>query len=156
MADFVHNWALSRVGEFYNRIQTNDPANAIFQWVVLNTTETDTTLKRLATLDDILSNVNTQEVNNANYVRKNVTDAEIVAFAPDNVNDRVDLVIPSETWTSIGAGIAWTDINIVYDSDSTIGDDTTVIPCTQHDFPFTPSGGDVTAQVPVTGFFRAQ
>lgn len=156
MAGIVFNIALGRAAELYNRVDTNDPANAVFAIVIINTTATDTVLRRLDTLADIESNADTAEVGNTGYVRKIITDSDIVAFAPDDTNDRVDLDIPDQTWTGVAAvGGAWTDFLVCYDSDSTGGTDANVVPMTQHDFAVTPDGSDITAQINADGFFRA-
>ncbi|MCA9947892.1 MAG: hypothetical protein KC449_30630, partial [Anaerolineales bacterium] len=78
-----------------------------------------------------------------------------VAFAPDDANDRVDLDIPDQTFSAIAAGDAWTDVVITYDSDSTGGTDTNIVPCTQHDFAVTPDGSDITVEIAAAGFYRA-
>jgi hypothetical protein len=95
------------------------------------------------------------EVTNTNYARKTLTDADIVAFAPDDANDRVDLDIPDQTWTAVAAGTAWTDFLVCYDPDTTGGTDSSIVPMTLHDFAVTPDGSDITAQINSAGFFRA-
>ena len=155
MADFVFNIGLGRVVELYNRVDTNDPANAVLTIIAINTSANDTTLKRLDTLSDILADVNTAEVTNAGYARKELTDADIVAFAPDDVNDRVDLDIPDQTWTAVNAGDNWTDFQVSYDPDSTSGTDADIVPMTQHDLVANPDGSDITVQINVNGFYRA-
>ena len=68
MADQVFNIALGRVAELYNRVDTNDPAASTLKIVVVNTTETDGTLKDLDTLALIIANANT-----AGYSRQELT-----------------------------------------------------------------------------------
>ena len=155
MADFVYNIAKGRVAELYNRVDSNDPANSVLLVIVFNTTATDATLRDLDTISAIEADGNTAEVANSGYARKVLTDANITAFAPDDTNDRVDCDIPDQTWTGVAAGTAWTDVVIAYDNDSTGGNDTNVVPLTQHDFPVTPDGSDITMQVNAAGFFRA-
>jgi hypothetical protein len=116
--------------------------------------ETDAVLKDKDTFADVLSGT-TDEVTNTGYARKILTEANIVAFAPDDVNDRVDLTIPNQTWTAVAAGSNWSDIVIGYDNDTTTGTDANIIPLTQHDFVLTPDGSDITAQVSSSGFYRA-
>jgi hypothetical protein len=138
MADQVFNIALGRVAEFYFRVDNNDPANAVLVIVVIDTSATDAVLKDLDDLAAVLADGNTAEVTNTNYARKVLSDSDIVAFAPDDTNDRVDLDIPDQTWTAVAAGDGWTDILICYDSDSTGGADSAIVPCTMHDFSLTP------------------
>lgn len=156
MADFIHNIAKGRVVEFYVRVDGNDPANSAFVVLVLATVgiETDAVLKDLDTVAALVAGT-TNEVTNVGYARKVLTDADIVAFAPDDTNDRVDLDIPDQTWTGVAAGDGWNDIVIAYDNDTTLGTDANIVPCTQHDFVVTPDGSDITAQVAAAGFFRA-
>jgi hypothetical protein len=156
VADFVFNIAKGRVAELYNRVDSNDPANSALVIVVLATSgiETDAVLKGKDTLADLVSGA-TNEVTNTGYARKVLTDSDLVAFAPDDVNDRVDLDIPDQTWTGVAAGDGWNDLVVCYDADTTGGADSAIVPLTQHDFVVTPDGSDITAQIAAAGFFRA-
>lgn len=156
MANLVFNVALGRVAELYNRVDTNDPANSALVVIVLATAgiESDATLRDLDTVAALVAGT-TNEVTNSGYARKVLTDADIVAFAPDDANDRVDLDIPDQTWTGVAAGDGWNDIVIAYDNDTTAGTDSNIIPLTLHDFVLTPDGSDITAQVAAAGFYRA-
>jgi len=156
VADFVFNIAKGRVAELYNRVDSNDPANSALIIVILATSgiESDATLKDLDTLTALVAGT-TNEVTNTGYARKVLTDADIVAFAPDDTNDRVDLDIPDQTWTGVGAGDGWNDFVVCYDNDTTAGTDANIVPLTQHDFVVTPDGSDITAQIATAGFFRA-
>ena len=156
MADQVHNIAKGRVAEFYFRIDNNDPANSAFIVAVLATAgiESDATLRDVDTVTALVAGT-TNEVTNAGYARKVLTDADLVAFAPDDANDRVDLDIPDQTWTGVAAGDGWNDLVIAYDSDTTAGTDANIVPCTMHDFVLVPDGSDITVQVAAAGFFRA-
>lgn len=156
MADLVFNIAKGRVAEFYVRIDGNDPANSAFIILVLATAgiETDAVLRDVDTVSALVAGT-TNEVTNSGYARKTLTDADIVAFAPDDTNDRVDLDIPDQTWTAVAAGDGWNDFIVAYDSDTTVGTDANVVPCTMHDFVLVPDGSDVTAQIATAGFFRA-
>jgi len=155
MADFVFNIAKGRVAELYNRVDLSDPTNAVLvvtAWVITATDAACIDADDHAALEAI---ANVAEATNSGYARKELTDADIVAFAPDDTNDRVDLDIPDQTWTAVSAGSNWTDLTVSYDSDSTAGTDANIVPCTQHDFVVTPNGGDITAQIAAAGFFRA-
>lgn len=156
MANLVFNVALGRVAELYNRVDTNDPANSALVILVLATSgiETDATLRDVDTVTELVAGT-TNEVTNSGYARKVLTDADIVAFAPDDTNDRVDLDIPDQTWTGVAAGSGWNDIVIAYDNDTTGGTDSNIVPLTLHDFVVTPDGSDITAQIAATGFYRA-
>ena len=156
MADLVFNIAKGRVAELCNRVDSNDPANSVLLVIALNANgATDATLRDYDTMVAIEGDASAAEVTNSGYSRKVLTDADLTAFAPDDANDRVDLDIPDQTWTAVGAGSAWTDIIVAYDNDSTSGTDSSVVPLTLHDFAVTPSGSDITMQVAATGFYRA-
>ncbi len=156
MANLVFNIALGRVAELYNRVDINDPANSALIIAVLATAgiEADATLKDVDTLAAVVAGT-TNEVTNSGYARKTLTDVDIVAFAPDDTNDRVDLDIPDQTWTAVAAGDGWNDVVISYDSDTTSGTDANIVPMTLHDFVVTPDGSDITAVIAATGFYRA-
>lgn len=156
MADLVFNIAKGRVVELYARVDGNDPTNSALIVAAFNAgAATDATLRDYDTLAAIEGDANAAEVTNSGYARKVLTDADLVAWAPDDTNDRVDLDIPDQTWTSVGAGSAWTDLVICYDGDTTGGTDSNIVPLTLHDFAVTPSGADIVAQINAAGFFRA-
>lgn len=158
MGDFVFNIAKGRIVELYNRVKNNDPATSAFIIMLLAATgvETDATLQDK---DDVAALVAgaTNEATNTGYARKVLTDADLLAWAPDDVNDRWDLDIPDQTWTGLandGTG-AISDLVVAYDSDTGTGTDSNVVPMTLHDFAVTPDGSDVTLEVAAAGFFRA-
>lgn len=155
MADQVFNVALGRVAELYNRVDVSDPTNAVLVIVAIDTAAADATLKDLDTLSAVLADGDTAEVTNSGYSRIVLDDTDVVAFAPDDTNNRVDLDIPDQTFSAIAAGDSWTDLIICYDSDSTGGTDANIVPLTQHDFAVTPDGSDITAQIATAGFYRA-
>ena len=156
MADFVFNRGLGRAVELYNRVDTNDPANSARIIVAVNAGgAADGTLKDYDTLAAVLGDASLAEVTNSGYARIVLDDTDLVAYAPDHVNNRADLDFPDQTFTSVGAGDAWTDVLVCYDNDTTGGTDSSIVPLTQHDFAVTPSGGDITLQVGASGFFRA-
>jgi len=156
MADQVFNIALGRVAELYYRVDTNDPANSALVILILAATgiESDATLKDVDTALALVAGT-TNEVTNSGYARKTLTDTDLTAFAPDDANNRVDLDIPDQTWTGVGAGDGWSDFVVCYDNDTTTGSDSNIIPLTMHDFVVTPDGSDITAQIAAAGFYRA-
>ncbi len=158
MADFVFNIAKGRVAELYNRVDTNDPANSALVVVALKSSgiSSDATLLDLDTLAAVLASGTTVEATNSGYARKVLTDSDLAALSPDDTNDRMDVDIPDQTWTSVQAtGGAWGKLLICYDSDTTGGTDSNIIPLTAHDFAVTPDGSDIVAQVSASGFYRA-
>ena len=154
MADLVFNISKGRVAELYNRVDTNDAANSALVIVPVDVAAvTDATLRDFDPLAAILAGGVTERTTGG-WNRKTLTDADLVAFAADDTNDRVDLDIPDQTWTAVSAG-AVTDLVICYDNDTTAGTDANLIPLTLHDFPITPDGSDVVAVINAAGFFRA-
>lgn len=153
----MFNIAKGRIVEFFNRVDTSDPTNAVLVIVALKTTglEADATLADYDTLAAILAAAN-DEATNTGYARKVLTDADITMPAPDDTNNWFALDIADQTWTSVQTtGGAWSKLLICYDSDSTAGTDTNIVPVTYHDFVVTPDGSNITAQVSANGFFRA-
>lgn len=156
MANQVFNIALGQVVSNYRRVDENDPAASALIIAILATAgiESDAVLKDKNDLADVVAGT-TNEVTNPGYARKVLTDADIVAFAPDDTNDRVDIDIPDQTWTAVAAGDGWNDLLVCYDSDTAAGTDANIVPMTQHDFVLVPDGSDITAQIAAAGFFRA-
>ncbi len=147
MANFVYNIAKGRVAEYYNRVQTNDPANSALVIVAINTSTADATLIDLDDLSAILADAGTAEVTNTGYARKVLTDVDLTALAPDDANDQMVLDLADQTWTAVAAGDNWTDLIICYDPDTTAGTDADLVPLTHHDFAVTPDGSDITATI---------
>ncbi len=158
MADGVFNISKGRGVEFYNRVESNDPANAAFIIVLLKANETEADLVDHDDLSALLGAAGNTEADFTNYARKTLTDAELAALpAPDDSNDRYDVDLPDQTWTSAGGATNNTLVKLLvcYDSDTTGGTDANIIPLTHHDFSVTTDGSDLTAQFDAAGFLRA-
>lgn len=158
MANFVFNRSKGRVTEFAERVNANDPTNSVFVIALIAATgvESDATL---VDTDDFAALVAgaTNFSTNTGASRKTLDNTGGITITYDDSNDRVDVDIPDQTWTAVaadGTG-AISDLVVGYDSDSTAGTDSNIIPMTFHDFAITPDGSDITAQVPSPGFFRA-
>lgn len=157
MADGVFNIAKGKVGEYFARVDGNDPANSAIVIVLLQVAEADATMKDYDTLAAILAGSNT-EADFTNYARKVLTDADIVAPTPNDTSDLQACFIDDQTWALAG-GV--TDNNLVkllvcYDPDTTGGTDANIVPLTYHDFVKTTNGGDLTADFDGTnGVFSA-
>lgn len=157
MANFVFNRSKGRVTEFAERVNANDPTNAIFTIRVLATSgvESDATLIDKDTFADVVSGA-TNEVTNSGYAAKTLDNATGgITVTYDDTNDRVDVDIPDQTWVGVAAGDGWNDFVTNYDSDSTSGTTANEVPMTLHDFVVTPDGSDITAQIAASGFYRA-
>lgn len=134
MSDFSFNVCLGREVELYNRVDSNDPANSALIMMILAGTglETDAVLKDKDDFAALVSGT-TNEVTNTGYARKTLTDANLAAYTVDDTNDRIVLVIPVQTFSTISAGDSWSKAVIGYDSDTTSGTDASIIPITAHD-----------------------
>ena len=154
MSAIPFNIAKGRAAEFYQRVDSNDPANSALIIVILDSNvQADATLQDYDTLAAILAA--NAEPTNVNYARKTLTDADLGALTIDDTNNRVDLDIPDQTWSSVGAGTSWGKLLVCYDSDTTAGTDANIIPISMHDFVAVPSGAAITAQINSAGFYRA-
>lgn len=152
MANIVFNIARGRVVELYNRVKSNDPANSALILVPIETSglEADATLIDVDTLTALLAGTTNEQTTMG---RKTLTDADLAAFpAPDDTNDRMDVSLPTVTWTA-ASGNAISKIAVCYDSDTTSGTDANIVPLTMFDYVLTPSGAD--AQMTGGVFFRA-
>jgi hypothetical protein len=153
VANFIFNQAKGRWAELFGRVDGNDPANSAIILCLFNTATSDATLKDLDTLALIEADGGTAELtsgSNLNYVRKVLTDADISSFTVDDSGDKVTVVLPNTTWTALGAGTAITDVLVAYDSDTTGGADSAIVPLFWLDFAITPDGSDVTVQFAAT------
>lgn len=92
------------------------------------------------------------EADFSNYVRK--TGASVTVTV-DDTNDRVDLDLADITWTAATTGQALGKLLVCYDSDTTGGTDSGIIPLTYHDFTATTDGNDLVATIAAAGFARA-
>lgn len=151
MANIVFNIAKGRVAELYDRVDGNDPANSAIILVPIETTglESDATLIDADTLAAVLAGTTNEQTTMG---RKTLTDADLSAGSPTDASDYNGRSLPSVTWTA-ATGNAISKILVCYDSDTTSGTDSNIIPLTMFDFAITPDGSDVT----MTGgeFFRA-
>lgn len=135
--DIVLNVALGRAVELYQRVDLNDPAASVLWVALLATTglESDAVLKDKVTFSDLVAGT-TNESTNTGYARKVLADTNINAFTADTVNDRADLDIDDQTWTSVandGTG-AISALVIGYDATSSAVTTTAMIPITKHGF----------------------
>jgi hypothetical protein len=149
MGDVAANIAKGRTVELYNRVKSNDPANSAFVLIpITRGTVTDAQLRDADTIAAVLALGGgiTERTTNG-WTRKTLTDADLAAVpAPDDPNDRYDVVLPSQTWTAVAlAGGATTDLLWGYDSDTTGGTDANIVFVGSWDFPITPDGSDVQA-----------
>jgi hypothetical protein len=143
MANFVFNIAKGRVVEYFNRVDSNDPANSAIILVPLSASGTEAQGQDLATLAAVEADANFAERTTGSWVRKTLTDTELAAVAVDNANNRFPATLPSVTWTTPAAANNTTGLLICYDSDTTGGADANIVPLVHCDFAVTTDGNDV-------------
>ncbi len=154
MANFVFNIAKGRVVEFYNRAENNDPTNSALILVPLSSSGTEAQGQDLDDLAAVEADANFAERTSGGWVRKTLESAQLASLpSADDTNNRYDVSLPAVTWTTPAAGNNTTGLLVCYDSDTTAGTDSNIIPLTHHDFVVTTDGNDVTLNLSV--FFRA-
>lgn len=161
MADFMFNRAKGRVVQFAELIEGSVAPYTNAAFIVSlwrRGASTDDTLNNYDDVTALEGDANAAELTsgvNAGYVRKTVDEAGVSIVYDDTAND-VDVSIPNQTWTTLGAGgAAITDLLVAFDNDTTAGTDANQVPCTFHAFAVTADGSDVTAQVGANGFTGA-
>lgn len=141
MANFTFNIAKGRVVEFFNRVDSDDPTNAAIILVPLAVGDTEANLQDMDDLATVLAG--TPNEAGASWGRKTLTQADLSAIAVDDTNNRFPASVPSVTWTAPTAGQDTVALIVAYDSDTTAGTDSNIIPLTYHDFAVTADGNDV-------------
>lgn len=148
MADFAFNIAKGKIAYYTSQAGTGNAALIVLA-LATSGLESDATLLDKDTVADLVSG-STNEVTNTGYARKTITSATVTV---DDTNDRVDLDIADQTWSSVAAGDGWSKIVIAYDADTTAGTDANLIPLTCHDYVVTPDGSNLIATI--SNFGRA-
>lgn len=151
MANIVFNIAKGRVAELYRRVKSADPGTCAFVLVPIETAglETDAVLIDVDTLTQLIAGTTNEQTA---LGRKVLVAADLAVFpAPDDTNDRMDVSLPTVTWTA-ATGNAISKIAVCY-RNATADADTVIVPLTLFDFAQTPSGADI--QMTTGVFFRA-
>ncbi len=145
MADGVFNIAK---GAFVEKIRDS---GSVVLVILLQANEAEATLIDRDTVALMLAEAGTTEATFTNYARKTAITGTITV---DDTNDRVDVDIPDQTWTSAGGATnnTLTKLVVAYEESAA---DSGRIPLTHHDFAVTTDGSDITAQVNTAGFGRA-
>jgi hypothetical protein len=154
MANLVTDISLGKTVEFHERVNNNDPANSALILVVLAhaALEADSVLRAYATLSALLAGAS-NEVTNAGYARKTLTDADIVAATVDTSLHRTTITFANQTFTTITAGDSWSKLVVCYDSDTTGGTDANIVPVAFFDLriegvPVVPNGNNIIIAAP--------
>lgn len=143
MAEKVFNIALGAA------IEKMADANAKNILLLLEAAEADGTIIDHDDLAALLGAAGNTEATFTNYARKTGLTGTITT---DDVNDRRDVDMPDQTFTT-GSGNAVTDAIVAYEESAA---DSGRIPLTLHDAAFTPDGNDTTLVFNAAGFLRAQ
>ena len=145
MADQFFNIAK---GAFVEKFR-DSAANGIM--MLLKANEAEATLIDRDDVAAMLAEAGTTEADFTNYARKTGLTGTITV---DDTNDRVDVDMPDQTWTSAGgaANNTLTKLVIAYEESAS---DAGRVPLTHHDFATTTDGSDITAQLNAAGFGRA-
>jgi hypothetical protein len=147
MANYVFNIAKGRIVEYYNRVESNDPANSALVLIPLSVQGSEAEAQDYDTVAAVLAGTSDEQTGGG-WARKSLTDAELAALpAPDDTNNRYAVAVPSVTWTAPTAGSDTVALLIAYDSDTTGGTDASLIPLTSHTFTVTADGNDVILNV---------
>lgn len=143
MANFMFNVAKGRFVEYFNRVDSNDPANSAIILVPLSASGTEAQGQDLDTLADVEADANFAERTSGGWVRKTLTDSDLAAVAVDDTNNRFPATIPQVTWTAPAAGNNTTGVLVCYDPDTTGGTDANIVPICHLDMAVTTDGNDV-------------
>jgi hypothetical protein len=160
VANIVFNIAKGEVNAYVKRVVNNDPANSALVIVLLKTAEADATLQDYDTLGAILSaggGTANVEANFTNYARKVLTNTELSAPTVDDSGNQQYSDAPDQTYVSAGGAVnnALVKMIICYDSDTTTGTDSNIVPLVALDFTITTDGTDILASFSAEGFFAA-
>ena len=148
MADFTFNIAKGRIVEFYNRVESDDPAASALILIPLSASGTEAQGQDLDDLAAVEADANFAEITTGGWSRKTLTQTELAALpAPDDTNNRYGVQVPSVTWTSVAVGNNTTGLLVCYDSNTGAGTDSNIIPLTHHTFTVTTDGNNVVLNV---------
>ena len=154
MADIIPNESLGLSRRYIKNVEDNSPVAAVLRihaWVIgaLDETLRDMTGNSVANFEAIASVTEATPYTNITMDETDITETV------DDTNNRVDIAFADQTFTSVAAQTAWTDITISYDADGTDTDANTEV---LHvlDFAVTPNGGDITVDFPAVSYRASQ
>lgn len=146
MSDIVFNVAKGKAAYYATLPAANDAL--IIVPIETSGIVSDATMKDYDDLAALLAGASNEQSTMGRKTGASVT------VTVDDTNDWVDVDMADITWTA-ASGNAISALVICYDPDTTGGTDSSIIPLTKHDFVLTPNGGDITAQIAASGFYRA-
>jgi hypothetical protein len=144
MADQVFNIAK---GAFVEKFRDSAAQGLI---LLLKTAEADATLIDYDTIALILAGANV-ECDFTNYARKTGLTGTITV---DDTNNRVDVDIADQTWTSAGGGTNNNIVKAIFAYQESAADSGRV-PLAHYDFVVTTDGSNLTLEVNASGALRA-
>lgn len=132
-------------------VEHSRDTNAKILVLLLKANETEADLIDHDNVSVLLGAAGNTEAVFTNYARKTGITATITV---DDTNDRVDVDIPDQTWSSAGNGAndTLTKAVVAYEESAA---DTGRIPHTHHDFAATTDGSDLTIEFNAAGYGRA-
>lgn len=145
MADLILNEALGRSLVEIQNVENNSPAAAtidIRAWVISAADDTlrDAADRQVTTFEAI---TNVAEATPYTIQQMDETDITILV---DDTNNRTDVTFVDQTFTSVAAQTAWTDITLSYNADGVTSGTDLIFDV--FDFSVTPNGGDITVDFP--------
>ena len=146
MADLILNEALGRSLVEIQNVEDNSPVAAVLRihaWVITAADDTlrDMTGRSVTNFEAIAL------VTEATPYTNIPMDETDITITVDDTNNRTDVAFVDQTFTSVAAQTAWTDITLSYDAAGTDTDANTEI-FDVFDFAVTPNGGDITVDFP--------
>ena len=152
MADYAFNIAKGKIAEWTYRVNNNDPTNSALIWVPLSASGTEAQGQDFDTLALVLADANFTELTTGSWGRVTHTDSDIPADpAANDTDNRMESDSADVEFGTVTSGTT-TGILLCYDSDTTSGTDTNIIPMIHFAFVATGVGTTVTATIPSTGF----
>lgn len=141
--NWFQNNSKGRFNELMRRVDNNDPANSAIVLVPMATIGTEAQGQDIVDMAALEADANFSERTTGTWLRKVLTDSDLAAPAPDNVNNRYPATLPQVTWTTPAAGNNTQGLAVCYDLDTTSGTDASIEVITVHDFVVNTDGNDV-------------
>ncbi len=143
MANYTFNIAKGRVATFHDNVNDNSPANSAIILIPLSAQGTEAEAQDYDTVTAVLGGTSDEQLGGG-WVRKAITDANIVASVLNDTNNRRDLALEAVVWTAPATGNDTVALLFAYDPDTTGGTDADLIPISSHTFTITANGTNVT------------
>lgn len=143
MANFIANIVKGRVAELVERVDTNDPADAKIILIPCSASDTEANAQDADTITAALATA-INEITTGGWSRKTLTDTDFAAadYAVDDTNNRVNVKVPTVTWTSVAAGNNTTGLIMGYTEEASPTDGGTIF-IGHWDFAVTTDGNNV-------------